>query len=324
MAHKYVLSNSGIQDHYFEISDAITLQKMPAKTLDPISGEGKSHVTQLYKNGVELRIDYKYPKKQDFFLFIETSLFQRGQFYYNRNMEYETSHHGIRGVYTLGDSYFIIDHLPETNLPSTVSLATSWNMPRNTTRLGTNGWQQFVFNGTTPDPLTTTFPAQSRIEIAVSGATIITSVTDTNLTRYEITKNTRFLTTQLICENDLRSNDFTITQFRVADIADNIPIPSSQVFDRTTVNSGATWLRTYDDNSRDLVVYNPNQNTQMIQGITSNAKVWLLHANTTGNWTNGRLFNATSNPSFSGILPVPTTTMHRINPTSGAEYEITF
>ncbi len=116
---------------------------------------------------MEIRIDYKYPK-----YYINCSSVNFGAYYYRKYYCYEESHYGIRGVYTLGNSYFVIDHLPESDLPSTAKLATSWNMPRNTTQLGTSGWQQFVFEGTTPDSANRSgLMPQSRIELAVVGAT---------------------------------------------------------------------------------------------------------------------------------------------------------
>ena len=41
----------------------------------------------------------------------------------------------------------------------------------------------------------------------------------------------------------------------------------------------------------------------VVEGITSDAKVWVLHADNSGNWLNGRFFNASSNPVFSAAHP---------------------
>jgi hypothetical protein len=52
---------------------------------------------------------------------------------------FKSSHYGFRGVYTLGNNYFVVDHLTEIGLPSSISLATSWNMPKNSVAIGDSG-----------------------------------------------------------------------------------------------------------------------------------------------------------------------------------------
>jgi hypothetical protein len=174
MLHKFALRDGGMQNNVWEIVDAMGLSLLTNKTLSSRSGEGKSSVQNRYRNGVEVKIEYKYPKQPEIFRckeslgsdlweFISWLLNRIGNnligecaFYYSRNIEYETSYYGTRGVYTLGTNYYIIDHLPQDSLPSTVSLAASWKMQKNTTQMGATGWQQFVFEGTTPDPFTTT------------------------------------------------------------------------------------------------------------------------------------------------------------------------
>lgn len=324
MVHKYVLNNyKDIQDNVWEVADAIALQKISAKTLSPKSGQGKSQVVNQYRNGAEVRIDYKYPKKQEVFLFIESFWDQRGDFYYSRNIEYEESHYGIRGVYTLGNNYFVIDHLPENGLPSTVSLATSWNMPKNTNRLGSSGWRRFVFEGTTPvmDSLSGLSP-ESRIELAVAGASDIAN--DVIPFHTHQSESDTIGTTHLTFENNLQNSKFLITEIRTADISDNLPSVVTQQQDNTTIGDGLVWTRTYSDNSKDLVVYNPGQSTHTVQGITSDAKVWLVHADNSGDWTACNLFNASGRPSFSGFSPTPSVTLHSGSSASGDQYEITF
>ena len=320
IVHKYVLKDAAMQNNMWEAVDAQMMMKIKNKTLSPKGGQGKSQVIEQYKNGVEVRIDYKYPKKQEIFKFEESAWWNGAKFYYGREIEYNESHHGIRGVYTLGNNYYVIDHLPEDNLPSSISLGNSWNMPRNTTQLGSFGWQRFVFEGTTPDSIRTPFPAQSRIEIAVTGAKGVTAVIDS----FEVHKFDTLRANHLTFENDLSTNNFMITQFRVSDISINLPSIVAQQEDSTTISGGIVWARSYSDNSRDLVVYNPEQDTNTVLGITSNAKVWLLHAGNTSNWTIGRLYGASVGPTFSGFTPTPTVTAHRITPSSEAQYEITF
>ncbi len=56
--------------------------------------------------------------------------------------------------------------------------------------------------------------------------------------------------------------------------------------------------------------------------LTSDAVVWLLHADTTGNWVTARLFRATKAPTYTEVLGRLT----RIGGDNGTEvqYEITF
>ncbi|NLW30976.1 MAG: hypothetical protein GXY77_05910, partial [Fibrobacter sp.] len=108
-----------MQNNVWEIVDAMAMSKIPKKTLSRQGGNGKSSVQNRYRNGVEIKIEYKYPKEQELFHFKEKFFDIRCGFYYNRNIVYETSYYGIRGVYTLGNNYYVIDHLPQTSLPST-------------------------------------------------------------------------------------------------------------------------------------------------------------------------------------------------------------
>jgi hypothetical protein len=106
MVHKYVFRDGGLQNNMWEIVDANSMQKIDSKTLNPLGGEGKSQVINRYKNGVEVKIEYKYPKPQEKFHIKESFAVMTGQFYYSRNITYEESHYGVRGIYTLGNNYF--------------------------------------------------------------------------------------------------------------------------------------------------------------------------------------------------------------------------
>jgi len=328
--HKYVLRNSGLQDNKWGIVDHVALQQVPNKTLSPLSGQGKSQVIARYKNGVEVRIDYKYPKTQSITSSTKNYGIIKGTYYYGSSIDYEESHHGIRGIYTLGNNYFVIDHLPESDLPSSAVLAASWNMPKNTTQLGTSGWQRFVFTAITPDsntfidpsnPTSGKFRPESRIEIAVAGAANV--VSDTILFQTTQDSKDTISTNHLTFENKINICEFMVTQFRVADISETIPAILEQQENRTTVSGGVIWRRTYNDNSQDVIVYNPLQQTDTVEGITSNAKVWLLHADNTGNWLIGNLYGTSSTPAFPGFTSTPTVNTYGTSGT-GLQYEIIF
>ena len=320
--HKYVLRNSGLQDNKWGIVDHVALQQVPNKTLSPLSGQGKSQVVARYKNGVEVRIDYKYPKTQSITSSTKNYGFIKGTYYYGTSINYEESYYGIRGVYTLGNSYFVIDHLPESDLPSSASLATSWNMPYNSTQLGTTGWQRFVFRGVSPDSSSRVgLTPECQIELAVYGATSVAS--DSIL--FKTTQGSRDTTSRnhLTFERKLINGAFIITQFRIADFTEIIPGISNQQEDITTVSGGVIWTRSYTDNSKDLIVYNLLQQTCTIEGITSNAKIWLLHADNTGNWAIGNLYGTNSIPTFPGFTVTPVVNTSGTSLT-GVQHEITF
>ncbi len=323
IVHKYVLRDGGLQDNVWEIVDTDAMGKIESKSLHHKGGEGKSTVISRYKNGVEIKIDYKYPTSQEIFHFKEQFLFQEREFYYSRDINYESSHYGIRGVYTLGNNYYIIDHLPETGLPPTISLATSWNMPKNTSQLGTSGWQQFVFEGTTPDPLTTPYIERSRIELAVAGATGVTSVND-NTSTFQIKENEEIVTNHIVFENSMLSSPFMVTQVRVCDAALTLSGVTSQQQDIVTITGGILWTRKYKDGTIDLICYNPAQTAQTVEGISSDAKVWLLYADNTGTWQSARLFNSPSTPTFAGYPTTPVVIKTGGAPDQGAQYDITF
>jgi len=97
-----------------------------------------------------------------------------------------------------------------------------------------------------------------------------------------------------------------------------------QLQDNKTVTWGLIWTREYNDGSKDMIVYNPVQSMQNIEGVSSNAVVWLFYADNTGNWIAGRLFKATAIPTFPGF-PVPPSVIV-FGGTNGMEiqYEITF
>jgi hypothetical protein len=329
VVHKYVLRDAGLQNNMWEIVDAKAMSEIKAKSLSSRGGEGKSSVINRYRNGVEVRIDYKYPKSQELFHFKEQLSFQMFEFYYSRGITYETSHYGIRGIYSLGNNYFVVDHLPENTLPASISLATSWNMPKNTSVLGTTGWQRFVFRGTTPSgQIPGTSPPQfytprSRIEISVASADTVTSVVDST-SMFEITGGNFLQTNHLTFKNDLSSCNFLLTQFRVSDALVPLLGISSQQVDTITVSGGMVWRRTYSDNSKDLLCYNPSMDTVTTEGVTSDAKVWLLHADASGLWQEARLFNGIAPPTFTGFPFPPVVTVTGGVLSEGVQYDITF
>ncbi len=263
-------------------------------------------VTGRYKNGVEVKIEYKYPVSQEIFHFRESALGEQGQFYYSRDIDYETSHYGIRGVYTPGNNYFIIDHLPQTGLPATISLATSWNMPKNSKQLWGAGWQQFVFEGTTPDPFTSTYRARSRIQLAVAGSTGVETIRRAFQLRHS-NKDT-LATLHVTFENGFTEHQLMAAQLRTCDAGTTLPGITSQGQNDSLITNGLIWSLEFSDNSRELLVYNPDNTTQTIEGITSDATVWILRADNSGNWTDARLFHASVAPTFSPPLPTPTVT----------------
>jgi hypothetical protein len=231
-------------------------------------------------------------------------------------------------VYTLGNNYFVVDHFTEIGMPSSISLATSWNMPKNSVVAGSTGWQRFVFQGTTPTgEILGTVPqqfyrARSRVEIAVAGADSVENY------RYVFQLNQNILDTlairQLIFENKLSVRQFMVAQFRVCNAIDTLVGVNTQIQDVATITNGLVWTRQYSDNSRDLVVYNPNNLSRTVQGITSNARVWLLHSNNSTSWTIGRLFSATAIPTFTPPL-TPTPTVRLVGTGGmGVQYDITF
>jgi len=65
------------------------------------------------------------------------------------------------------------------------------------------------------------------------------------------------------------------------------------------------------------------QQTDTVEGITSNAKVWLLHADNTGNWLIGNLYGTSSTPAFPGFTSTPTVNTYGTSGT-GVQYEIIF
>ena len=81
--------------------------------------------------------------------------------------------------------------------------------------------------------------------------------------------------------------------------------------------------RSYVDSSKDLIVYNPLQQTSTVEGITSEAKVWLLHADNTGNWTIGNLYGTNSVPTFPGFNVTPVVNTFGTSLT-GVQHEIVF
>jgi hypothetical protein len=323
-----VFHDGGMQNNNWEIVDTDAMGKIKNKSLSNKGGQGKSTVTKRYKNGVEIKIDYKYPITQEIFNYKEYSWFEYRQFYYARNINYDSTHYGFRSAYTLGNNYFVVDHLPETGLASSISLATSWNMPKNSVVAGSTGWQRFVFQGTTPsgkipetDP-PQLYRARSRVEIAVAGAESVEQVYRTFQLNQssDDTLGVRHLT----YENKLSVRQFMVTQFRVCNAIDTLVGVNTQTQDVITIPNGLLWTRQYSDNSRDLVVYNPDNSSRTIQGITSNARVWLLHSNNSTSWTIGRLFSATTTPTFTPPL-TPTPTVRFVGTGGmGAQYDITF
>lgn len=351
MVHKYVLRDKGMQNNVWEIVDAMAMSKISKKTLSRQGGNGKSSVQNRYRNGVEIKIEYKYPVEQELFRFRENLgsdvkiwivplyellnnfLNRKGKeefgecaFYYNRNIVYETSYHGIRGVYTLGDNYYVIDHLPQTSLLSTASLAASWNMPKNTTQMGTSGWQQFVFEGTTPSgeiPGTNPkkyYTSRSRIELAVAGANGVESVN--HLFQMKGGDADTLETKHLTFENNLNSHSFLIARIRACDITDTFVSISSESRNLTTVTGGIIWTHEFIDGSRNLIVYNPTRASQTVEGITSDAVVWILNAENMTNWYKGRLFGAIGLPTFSNP-PVSVTTVGGMDGVE-IQYDIVF
>jgi hypothetical protein len=325
-----VFHDGGMQNNNWEIVDTDAMGKIRVKSLSNKGGQGKSTVFLRYKNGVEIIIEYKYPTSQEMFQYKERFLTEYRQFYYARNINYESSHYGFRGVYTLGNNYFVVDHLTEIGMPSSISLATSWNMPKNSVAAGSTGWQRFVFQGTTPSGAIPIQPPptppvlyreRSRVEIAVAGADSVEQVYRTFQLNQSLddTLGVRYLT----YENKLSVRQFMVTQFRVCNAIDTLVGVNTQTQDVATITNGLVWTRQYNDNSRDLVVYNPNNLSRTVQGITSNARVWLLHSNNSTSWTIGRLFSATAAPTFTPPL-TPTPTVRLVGTSGGVQYDITF
>ena len=320
MVHKYVLRDKGLQNNVWGIVDAMAMSKIPQKTLSRQGGGGKSSVQNRYRNGVEIKIEYKYPKEQELFHYTDYFYTINCGFYYNRNIVYETSYHGIRGVYTLGNNYYVIDHLPQTSLPSTASLAASWNMPKNTTQMGTSGWQQFVFEGTTPiNDSSLGLVPRSRIELAVAGANEVDFVCDSTST-FKIKQGDldTIRTTHISFSNNLNNHKFLIAQFRVCNANNNLSGITSYQIDTTLFSGGIVWKVEYLDGTIDAIVYNPDKNTQIYEGITSDAEVLIMHSDINGVWQTARLFNSTQNPTFSGYSPTPIVTNY------GVQYDIVF
>jgi hypothetical protein len=113
-----------------------------------------------------------------------------------------------------------------------------------------------------------------------------------------------------------------VSQFRVCDASTALASVANDSQDTTTVSNGIVWTREYTDNSKDLLVFNPTRSVQTVEELTSDAVVWLLHADSAGNWVTGRLFHATTAPTYTKVLGFLT----RIGGDNGTEvqYEITF
>ena len=167
------------------------------------------------------------------------------------------------------------------------------------------------------------YKPKSRVELATLGGN---NIENTDLL-FKVKQGVADTITikHLTFNNNLKVNKFLITELRAADISASYPPVLIQQQDTVTIKGGAIWSRTFNDNSRDFVVYNPSQDTLTVQGIRSNAKVWLLHANISGNWSVGSLFGAKFIPQFPGFPTAPSVISHNgTAPTSGNQYEIIF
>jgi len=72
------------------------------------------------------------------------------------------------------------------------------------------------------------------------------------------------------------------------------------------------WQKNYTDNSIDVFIQNVNKSSYTFSGITSDAKIWIIHSNTSGNGT-VRLFD------YSTV----STPSHIINSQNGGQCDIT-
>lgn len=137
-------------------------------------------------------------------------------------------------------------------------------------------------------------------------------------------KKDTLATRHITFENNFTSNQIMVSQLRSCDAVSTLPGITSQLQNGTTITNGLIWTREYTDNSKDLFVYNPDNTNQTVEGITSDAIVWILQANTSGNWATARLFNASVASTFSPPLPAPTVTV--TGGTSGMEvqYDVVF
>lgn len=164
---------------------------------------------------------------------------------------------------------------------------------------------------------------RSRIELTVVGASSVISVVDSS-SMFEINDGNFLQTNHLTFQNDLHSCDFLLSQIRTSDALIPLVGIASQLVDTITVPEGMVLRRTYNDNSIDLFCYNPSMDTVTIVGVTSDARVWLLHADASGSWQSARLFNGTAVPVFSGFPFPPVLTIIGGTSTEGAQYDITF
>ena len=177
-----------------------------------------------------------------------------------------------------------------------------------------------MFEGITPDTgsLSGLVP-RSRIEIAVAGANGVDFVCDSTST-FKIKQGDldTIRTTHISFSNNLNNHKFLIAQFRVCNANNNLSGITSYQIDTTLFSGGIVWKVEYLDGTIDAIVYNPDKNTQIYEGITSDAEVLIMHSDINGVWQTARLFNSTQNPTFSGYSPTPVVTNY------GVQYDIVF
>lgn len=287
MASNLVLSD-GMQNNTWEAVETQTAAKLKAKTLSHLGGEGSSEVLNQYDNGAEIKISYKYPVAQTLFHFKEGAFGTDTSFYYNRSISYEESHYGYRGVYELGGNYYVVDHLPEDDLPNTITLANTWNMPKNSAAQGNSGWEEYVYAGVSRDTswidnndhTKGRHTPRSRIEIAVAGAELVTETTDPDMARFE-RKGGSSMTVNHLTFEDTNQNNLLLTAIRTSDALVNLSQTDS--WNTTAIGSnGMKWERGFDDGSSTTFVYNPDREPVNINGTNRDAQVIIVHNDGSG------------------------------------------
>jgi hypothetical protein len=268
-------------------------------------GGGKSEVIRKFKNGVQTRIRYEYR-----FPVVTDNTDDIGTLTgYTVMHSLRTDCNGLREIYNLGNSFYVIDRFP-TNERSinNISFATSWNLPENTDSVpGSPG----CFRGFLPN----TGTIQSQIQIFVKGHD---SSNNGNRRSYFLTQSMRdsigysgHFVNQLLFYNDMSANDFLISEISCIDGTENFGTISTDNY--STTSNVTVWEKIYSSGNRVVFILNPNKISYTYNNITSNGYVWLIHSDITGTVGNSRIFDYTN-------LSAPT---HTITSQQGGQCEIT-
>jgi hypothetical protein len=246
-------------------------------------GGGQSEVIRKFRNGVQTRIRYEYRLPHIQYYPASGAIPE----HYSVTFETKKDCNGLREVYQLGNSFYVIDRFPQSERSiNNIAFASSWNLPENTDSVpGRPGcFEGFLSNGGT---------VQSRLQIYGKSFTATPTLTDTSfqLTQEFFNRNRRFPVTQLKFDNDLSVTDFMVYCITVIDGSESFRTISNETY--TTANGITIWVREYTDGSSQQVIFNPSNNSHTVTGITSDAYIWIIdYASTVSG--SARLFGLTT------------------------------